>query len=770
MVDVLKAFLEECRYVMDDLEHLPEGEQQFWRDRVVSALPEIDDDAFHRRDRAVFAASIEAARARLLPDTAAFEKQLEVGRKILETLDGLIAHGRNQGLDLSYARSTARTIRSFLDYARDDMADGEFKHAVRAVRTAEWMCREGNEAVTMVKSILSDPSQDRVVPRYETGPIEIREGAFFQKKRPLIFTGVGHFSQVRKDVPILNEYGLNMIQIDTGPQSALPHPDKVDTTSTQRSVVDVLDNAAAHDVMVNLLLAPHYFPKWAFEENPDLGRCGDGFIKFCVDEEGARAVIEKWLRVLMPMVANHPALHSICLSNEPQYKACWELSRERFIAWIQEQHGDIEAVNEKWGTNFASFEELPEPSRDCYPLYYDWCRYTQNVFLEFHQFEAALVHEYDPDIPVHVKVRPLAFSDHDSFERGMDFDGFTHLGTIAGNDCYQNYQPFESGPYLQHWDVMAMMYTLQRSMTPGKPIYNSEDHVVQDFSTHFIPAAHIRNAFWMQAIHGQGAATTWVWERNQHGDLGGNILTRINCVAAIGSIGLDLLRLAPEVHALQQTPSRAAILFSEASRLPDMTYANAARDCFKGGYFTDTVWSFITERQAMEGGLDAYRLVVVPEAVYAPQKVVQAFQDYISEGGTVITSGAAFTKDPWGKALPLQLKEQGDGRLVRYPSLPDEYAWRSILNQQLEEAGVLRPFRLTGTHSEAVWGVNLRAVRYKKGWLLNLVNLSREAQTVLVQGGRPIREAVNLFTGEKVSFPLQLEVLEPVLLRVYNGR
>jgi hypothetical protein len=65
------------------------------------------------------------------------------------------------------------------------------------------------------------------VPRYVTGPVEIRQGAFWQAERPLFFVGVGHFGQVRRDVPILSDYGFNIAQITISVGSVLPGENEV---------------------------------------------------------------------------------------------------------------------------------------------------------------------------------------------------------------------------------------------------------------------------------------------------------------------------------------------------------------------------------------------------------------------------------------------------------------------------------------------------------------------------------------------------------------
>lgn len=163
-----------------------------------------------------------------------------------------------------------------------------------------------------------------------------------------------------------------------------------------------------------------------------------------------------------------------------------------------------------------------------------------------------------------------------------------------------------------------------------------------------MPEAYIRTVYWHEALHGQGATTTWVWERAQDGDFAENLLTRANCVGAFGRVALDLTRLAPEVHALSRATADMAILYPFAvPLLPSRAYVEEARAAFEGAYFTGAVCDFVTERQVEAGALSRYALVLVPRAAHAPEAVVQAFQAYIEGGGAVVTVGSCFTHNEY---------------------------------------------------------------------------------------------------------------------------
>ncbi len=759
MVNALRGFLGAREFALAGLTDLDEQRANHWQRLARGALKHLDLRAYRAGDVGGFIGSVQKARTTLLADVTTVASSLAETANLLEKLKARIRRSAEAGKPMPYQTVDARVVQSWLRFARDDLAEDTILRKLRGLRAADYirhLCRQA----------ILDP-RDRPVPRYRTGRPAIRNGAFWQNGQPVFFTGVGHFSQVRKDVPILADYGLNIIQIEMGPANGLPDPDTVDTGAIRRNVVAVLDNAARHHVAVNLLVSPHYFPKWAIDRNPALAQCGHGFLRNCVVAPDARAVYEKWLRALMPLIAKHPALHSICLSNEPQYRCRCAHARADFHRWLKVKHGDVQTMNDRCGTTFRRFADVPVPKdASNYALFFDWCRSNQDRLLAFHAFERDIIHAYDPDLPVHAKVMSLAFEDPGRFRDGVNHEDFNRLGAIAGNDCVQTFAGRHPIEYAQEWRTMAMNYTLQHCTAPQAPIFNSEDHIIPDGDTQYIPGAHIRTAFWTQALHGQGAATTWVWSRGQSGDLAENILTRVNCVRAMGEVALDLCRLASEMHALQRAKAEAAILYAYSSLLASQDHTNECRSAFEGAYFTDAVWDFVTERQAVAGKLSGYKLVVVPRAANVADAVVAAFDAYIAQGGTVMTVGECFVRDEYGRERAGRLKQSRRGRLVAFPDAMTPRAYREILDGLLAKTRVDRAVRLTGPPGEPVWGVNLRAVRRGEDLLVNLVNFTRRPARVMLRSAVSLGKATDLLAGKAVRFPLELEPLDPVLLRI----
>ncbi|MBI5090971.1 MAG: beta-galactosidase [Candidatus Hydrogenedentes bacterium] len=765
MVDALRQLSRAFDRAESDEPYVPRAEAGHWKGLVHRAIRELDMRAYRAADAAPFLASVGRARATLVSDAASQESSLLATAEALRRLRERIAQGRAQGLQLAYAGLDARVVESFIGYAREDMSDRDIERQIRGIKCAQYIRRLVAEGYNRAGRVIANgPGRELRAPMYHTGPFETRDGAFWQDGHPIFFTGVGHFGQVRQDTPNLNEYGLNIIQIEMGPSNALPGPDTVDLEAIRRNVVDALDNAAAHNVTVNLLVSPHYFPRWAIDRNPKLGECGMGFMHFCIDAPEARAIIEKYLRALMPLIKDHPALHSTCLSNEPQYTAKCEYTRIGFHRWLAARHGTIANLNAAYGSNYASFDTIPLPENaSTYPLYFDFCRYNQDRFRDFHAFERDIIHEYAPKLPVHAKVMSLAFGDPGRFAAGINHEDFNRVGAIAGNDCTQVFAAKDNA-YSQEWQTMAMNYTLQHCTAPDAPIFNSEDHIIGDGDVRYIPAAHITTAYYTQAIHGQGAAATWVWERQQEGDFRENILTRPACVRALGQMGLDLDRLGPQIHALQKAPADVAILYSLSSLPATHEHVKEAEAVFTALYFGDTIADFITERQCVEGTAGRYRAIIVPRAPNVPRAVVEAIQKYVDAGGTVLTIGDCCTHDEYGRPLTPTLAVKGKGTVLHIAGGQNPEAYRGALAAPLAAAGCVRPALLAGPEHRPVWGVNLRAAKYQGDLLVSLVNYTREEQDVVVNAPGYGRSATKLLTGKRASFPMRTRPLDPILL------
>ncbi|MCX7427535.1 MAG: beta-galactosidase, partial [Planctomycetia bacterium] len=594
-----------------------------------------------------------------------------------------------------------------------------------------------------------------------------------ENERPLEFLGLGHFGQVIRDIEKANGYGCNIIQIEFGPASVLVGEDKISTEPIE-GFLAVCDRAAKANVAVNLLVSPHYFPDWAYEKWPHLRDGGGGFLKVDVQASEARQVYEKFLRVTIPRIKDHPALHSICLSNEPVYTEGHksQVVRQKWHEWLAARYGTVDVLNKRWGADYADFASIPPVSPDEFtpaPIAYDFVRFNCEAFAEFHAWMAGVIRQMAPKLPLHAKIMICPnFQRHGHGPWSVSPELFAQFSDFNGNDAWKNY--VGRGPWANQWQDETMGYDFQRSMA-DRPVFNSENHLIPDRNFEPVPPEHIANVYWQGAIHGQGATTTWVWERTYSytDDTSGSIMHRPACVEAMGRTGLDLMRLATEVTAFQRMPIEAVLVWSPASIVAGQEYLNQTRLAYEALNFQGIRIGFVTERQlaqAAETGelpapLGKVKVIVAAGAIRTPETTLAALAEFRERGGKVLCLGECFTHDEYGR------KREKTMESVPLPATSREAF--DLVGKYLAAVPLQGPARLETQDGKPVWGVEYLAVRHQGRLLVNLANYLNEPQRVRVLVGEKAADGkavggTDLLGGQAIGETFDLPPLQPVLL------
>lgn len=699
---------------------------------------------------------------------AGAEQQLEALRKRTTAGKELLAQARAKGFDGAYPLVGLTVAENFCDFVADDLAHREVLRAEEQLASvAAILDRVERE----LGDLLSGRRKELVAPRYVTSPIEIQGTSSVatvrwpdgrEERRPVFFTGYGHFASVKRDLEKLPAYGLNFLQVEVGPSSTVRSEDKDDPQAIE-DFAGLLQRGADANVAENLLLSPHYFPQWAYAKWPQVGGVKGGFLRFSIDAPEARSVLERHLRLTSALLKGKPALHSYCLSNEPIYldPSADPCNKTKWAAWLKDRYQTVQAMNAAYGATYDSFDSVPvmppgtsQPNR----LYYDWCRFNMQRFAEWHSWMASVVHEVDPAMPVHAKTMNTHFS-YSQMNNGVDAEQFCDLSQIAGNDSAKWFN-HGSGDWANGWQAQNMHFDLQRSLR-GQPIFNSENHVIIDRDLAYVPGVHIRNVLWQGSIHGEGASTMWVWERtfDKQSDFAGSIMHRPECAEAHGRVALDLMRLAPEVTAFQQAPARVAVVYSIASLIYGTQESTS--DLLRAYHalnFCGEKIDFITERQLSAGKAKQYQVILAPGITHLPEDALRGLAAY--DGLVLTTSAKCLSRDDFDRPQTVGMPK----RLHVLPSV-SAVELRDALLPLLKQAGVtpLVTVRDSAT-GQVAWGVEWQTVPTTKGLLVNLVNYMQKPQTVRLEGlqGTP----VNLFADGATGSTIDLAPLEPVLLRV----
>jgi hypothetical protein len=888
---------------------------------------------FEIEDTATGAAETHQSSIAVYESDAQLLARFDLVESLLPGLEALLDQARQQEIPVDYETVNVTVIKDFIQYGKNDVQNGEKE---RAVYVADQLNLLYREATDNLQAYLDGSKEAKAVLRYRTGssPIRIDGYSFIAdvadsfgdtvRKDRVIFTGYGHFDEVRRDIPKFSGYGTNLIQVEFGPRQAIlqsevwtvwtssksggvqaditvdqsvyrsgtgslsivnqspaasnvfarvwqkvavePNttyqvkawikgqdvknawflggngwrtrcqapkgtydwtevgctyttgsqetslefmllsentgtvwfddititpsgggenlllfpgfddrvidPDKgylVSEASIQSNLVQVLEKAAEHNIAVNVLLSPHYFPAWMKAEWPELNSNAIGFIKYNIEAPKARQVIKDYLQAVIPLIKDSPALHSVTLSNEPVFDTRRDAAAHTpaFREYLREQYnGDIAGLNLVYGTGYSGFGEVPMPlDYSATPQFYDWYRFNSKLFTSWHQWMADIVHEIAPGLPVHSKVMNSTLG---GLEQGIDFEGMAALSDISGNDS-SNYLNTGVDGQTEQYRYYDFLSSLKEA-----PVFNSEEHIIRDGDSNYVPEQvdHMRTVLWQGAMHRRSASTIWVWARtySKTSDFRGSVLHRPDVVAEVGKTSLDLNRLVEKVTAFQNDRAKVAILYSlpalayEAST----TYPQAVRKLYRAVSLSGAGVDIITEKQLREGKGNEYSMILVPQQQHLERDSLDNLLQYQESGGTVAIQGAdSLHQDEHNQALDETAREAVFDRAIILD--------KSWSNLQVQEWLRTTPFYQTAVPvvliDEAtglpVADVEWRSVQKDGQWLLNIANYGSTAKTVSVLvNGRLVTSAQSLIDGVSWSGDtLALPRLSPVLLQ-----
>ncbi|HTL30028.1 MAG TPA: beta-galactosidase [Tepidisphaeraceae bacterium] len=686
--------------------------------------------------------------------------------------------------DVSYPLVSYTVLENFIPYAQDDLqhTDNAFaqKRAIREIGELELMAnRLDRELADAVAGKIKLP----VVPRWDGKARPTIDGtSFMSQGRPFIFIGYGHFAQARNDIEKFPAYGINLIQsAEFGPEGVYPKPGETSDKFIEQTKA-TLDRAAKAGVAVDLLISPHYFPWWYIEKHPELAKRRYGGVwPFSPYAPAGWDLLKPFVEKVLTPIKDHPALFSICLTNEPcNFEEPGEFSKASWHAWLKEKHKKIETLNSAWGEKYASFDDVPmanpydakavkRPS----PLWCDYVRWNQEFFAGWHAKFAEMIHAVAPNVPVHAKATTwLMVSDHSDIDAqyGVDATLFSKFSQIMGCDSLNHFTfgTIDNGlNFAQNFWTESKGYTLLRSVK-NAPIFNSENHLIQDRDDRSIPGEHLRAALWQAAMRGQSATTMWVWERTLEAnhDFSGSIMERPVCAEAVGRVNCDLNRLAPQVRAFQQLPPKIQILQSTtAAAWADPGYDSALQDTFSALSFLGHRLGFITERQLEEGTLPEASVIVVPHVVHFSHNGLEALKKYT--GKILLLGNDCFTLSGYEKPRLHVPDLLPNSEVIPYDV--GKSSWRTLFTSLPPQiAKVVDPptVQLVDLTTQGLWGIEWECAQASGKTILNLCNYRFDPLAVgLVQKGSPVH-AVDLLTGQEIDGQITLGPLEVRLLQL----
>lgn len=545
----------------------------------------------------------------------------------------------------------------------------------------------------------------------------------------------------------------------------------VDDTLARTRVVADLQAAERSNVAVNLLLSPHYMPQFVYDQTPDLHIPYAGFLSYDVNNPVAKQVVAAHIGSVMALVKRHPSLQSVTLTNEPIYvnSTTSTYTQQLWHAYLQRIYPTVSAMNGTWGTTYSSFDAVPpsDGTHQATPYFYDWVQFNDQMFADWHAWMGQEVHAADPAVPVQAKIMWGPFRGSD-LSWGVDVEQFDNFSQINGDDNY-GILPWGEDGYAQENEF----YDLQSSMK-GAPVFNSEDHIVLDFDTDYEPlqAANARMTLWQGALHGRSGSTIWVWDEAFN-----SMLVRPDVVDQVGRTGLDLNRLANEVTAFQNSRPSVGILYSVASKVyaPGNGYVDATNSAYKALLYDGVKPGFVSEEQAANGGLDEFKVLVLPRTTNVHAPTLAAIQRFEQSGGRVVVIGNdALTADEHNQPLDSAIRQAVLGGAAELLDASVAFdTLRGTLLTDLQHWGLQDVTVIDAASGQPVTGVEYETTTYEGRLLMNICSYtagSTKRVYIQVDGKRITTPQVDLISGKHLTTgPLTLDPITPVLLQLQRS-
>lgn len=696
-------------------------------------------------------------------------------------------------VDIAYPLVCLTVLEQFPAFIQEEVAARIFDTLYRQTIELESILETCTADISALENGTLNPS----VPRYVTSSITVQNNSFqatvewkdgsgkANETWPVIFNGYGHFDSVIRDIELMPDYGCNIIQIETGPSFILPAENEVGTDAIN-ALVAILDRAEAANVAVNLLLSPNYIPQWVFDKWPEIEKDNkiDEYINFFVDDSNtnARSLIETYLDTLIPQIMDHAALHSITLTNEPSYfngvgdpdNSSTSFNRSSYNVWLTAKYGDITTLSQAHNTSYQSFDEVPvfyytdkrelTPSTGSDVQLYDYFRFNDERFAGFHQWMAGEVKSHSGGLPVHVKI-----TDNTWYEphEGVDPEAFIELSDIAGNDSAKYYKGYDSS-FIEVNDYMTqgIYFNLLRAVGGDKPIFNSENHIVEDNETRTIPSTHIRNVLWQAAIQGQAASTTWLWERTVYDEEAkkntkASIMNRPLNVVEYGRAGLDLLRLGKEINAFQTASARMAIIYSTTSLSYNPEYIAQLYMIYEAANSTGEKIDFITETMLSQGDAASYEIVIAIGVSHLPVSVYQGLAANPPASHLLLIGDTNFRKNNLDQDYSFTLPSNS----ATLTNASEAFLIWQELTTILDSLSGGRPIVVRGQESDQsdAFGIAYQSVLYSGKRLVNLTNTTKTTKTITIEGLSTINRT-DLITTAPVGESVTVEPMQVYLL------
>jgi len=464
------------------------------------------------------------------------------------------------------------------------------------------------------------------------------------------------YDRVEKDMEMMERAGMNVIRIAESTWSTWEKKEgEFDFTSLHR----MLDAAKRHNISVIVGTPTYAIPTWLAKKDEDIlsethsGRCMYGhrqnmditnptYLRY------AKRIIEK----LMEEVKDEPHVIGFQLDNETKsYDTCGPRAQQMFVEQLKEMYPDIEEFNHEFGLDYWSNRV---DDWDCFPdvrgtingsLAAEYARFQRDLVTNFLEWQAEIIRPYlrenqfithNFDCEWDEKIGGVGYQPEvNQFEAAKSM-------TIAGCDIYH--------PSAQ--DLTGAEITILGNIFRA---LKQDNYLVLETEAQgnlgWLPyPGQLRLCAYSHVANGANMVEYWHWHSIHNAiesywkgvlshDLQENEIYR-EC-SIVGNewkkIGSHLVGLKKNnrIAVVQDNASLTGLIQFKTANDDNHGYSRAYRMIADSLYEMNIEFDVIT---ADESKLGAYDVVIMPALYSAKKSFLQAVDEFVNNGGSVIAT------------------------------------------------------------------------------------------------------------------------------------
>ena len=457
-----------------------------------------------------------------------------------------------------------------------------------------------------------------------------------------------------EDVRLMREAGVNLVSLGIFSWAKLePRPGEYDFDWLDR-IISLLHEGG---VMVNLATATASPPPWLAALHPEsLPVTQNGVVlhpgarqHYCPSSAAYRERAAELVRRMADRYKDHPALAMWHVNNEYgcHVAECYcETSAEHFREWLRTRYGDLDALNEAWGTAFWSQryaewgEILPPRSAPTFAnptQQLDFRRFSSDALLELYEMEKEILRQATPEIPITTNFM--------GFFKPVDYWKWAPREDLVSDDSY----PDPSDP--EAHIGAAMSRDLMRSLGDGAPWVLMEQTTVRvNWRRRNVPKRPNEMRLWSYGAVARGAEGIMFFQWRQskagaekyHSAMVPHVPTEDSrSWREVKQLGVELGSLDELLGARGEAETAILLDWESWWALELDSKPSAAVRMREGRYsFYKPLYEANVPVDFAHPGSDLspYRLVIAPNLYLVTDDSVDNIVRYVSDGGTLLMS------------------------------------------------------------------------------------------------------------------------------------